>query len=67
MPPLEQDFLTSRFLSTLRKTRGNWDNDKQFTKIIKNIEKGKNLKKNEFEKIYFSLRDSGKYCALTTR
>jgi hypothetical protein len=63
---LEQDLLTSRFLSTLRKTSGNWENDKQFTKIIRKMEKGKNLKKNEFEKIYFLLRGTGKYWHLTT-
>ena len=62
---LEQEFLTSRFLSTLRKTRGNWEKDKQFTKIFKKIERGKSLKKNEFEKVYFLLRDD-KYSRLTT-
>jgi hypothetical protein len=64
--PMEQDLLTSRFLNTLRKNRENWENNKQFTKIIKKMEKGKNLKKKEFEKIYFLLRGTGKYWPLTT-
>ena len=58
---MEQEILTSKFLRTLRKTHANWESDKQFTKIIKKMEKGKNLKRKEFDKVYFLIRERGKY------
>jgi len=46
---------TDRFLETLRKNRTNWQNDKEFVKIVQKIEEGKNLKKKEFSKIQWML------------
>jgi len=56
---VEQKLIISRFLATVGKTHSNWENDKQFTKIIRKMEKGKNLKKKEFDKLYFILRERG--------
>ena len=47
--------ITDRFLETLRKNQTNWQNDKEFAKIVKKMEKGKNLKKNEFAKVQWTL------------
>jgi hypothetical protein len=58
---MEQEILTNRFLRTLRKTQAKWESDKQFTKIIRKMEKGKNLKRKEFDKVYFLLQERGKY------
>ena len=43
--------ITDRFLETLKKNQTNWQNDKELVKIVKKMEKGKNLKKNEFSKV----------------
>jgi hypothetical protein len=56
---MEQQLILSKFLSALEKTRPNWESEKQFTRILKKMEKGKNLKKKEFEKLYFILRERG--------
>ena len=47
--------ITDRFLETLRKNQANWQNDKEFAKIVKKMEKGKNLKKKEFSKVQWIL------------
>ena len=47
--------ITDRFLETLRKYRINWQNDKEFVKIVKKMEEGKNLKKKEFSKVQWIL------------
>lgn len=49
------------FLSAVAKTRKSWNNDKQFQKIVEKMEKGKNLKRKEFEKVYSVLREQGQY------
>ena len=49
-----------KFLSALENTRKFWGGDKQFTKIIKKMQKGKNLKRNEFDKVQFYLRKGSK-------
>lgn len=51
--------MRSRFLVVLKKTRKEWNNDKKFGKLFKKMEKGKNLKKDEFSRLYFMLRDRG--------
>ena len=57
---MEQELLNS-FLSAVIKTRKSWNNDKQFQKIAEKMEKGKNLKRKEFEKVYSILREQGQY------
>ena len=39
-----------RFLETIRKTHTDWEQDKEFSKIAKKMEKGKNLKKMNLPK-----------------
>lgn len=58
---MEQKLVISRFLAAVGKTRSSWENDKQFTKILRKMEKGKNLKKKEFNKLYFILRERGQF------
>jgi len=57
---MEQTLTRARFLATLGKTRNQWKNDKQFKKIIQKMEKGKNLKKKEFDKFWSILQESSK-------
>jgi len=57
---MEQE-LVSSFLSAVIKTRKSWNNDKQFQKIVEKMEKGENLKRKEFEKVYSILREQGQY------
>ena len=47
--------ITDRFLETLRNNKPDWKNDRAFAKIIKKMEEGKNLKKEEFAKIHWFL------------
>ena len=54
-----QEPLNVKFLRALEKTRSKWNNDKQFTKIVEKMKKGKNLKRKEFETVYLCLRE---YC-----
>jgi hypothetical protein len=53
------DPLNDRFLETLRKTQSNWQNDKEFAKIVEKMEKGKNLKQKEFSKVQWILWQRG--------
>jgi hypothetical protein len=55
----EKEALNVRFLRVLEKTRSKWYNDKQLTKIVQKMEKGKNLKRKEFDKVYMHIRT---YC-----
>ena len=43
--------ITDRFLEALRRNETNWQNDREFVKIIKKMEEGKNLEKKEFSKV----------------
>lgn len=52
----QQKFL---FLRTILKNREKWEHDKQFAKIVKKMEKGKNLKKKEFAKIHWFIWNIG--------
>ncbi|TRO46446.1 hypothetical protein E2P60_05320 [Candidatus Bathyarchaeota archaeon] len=47
------------FLRVLEKTRSEWCDDKKFSKIVKKMEKGKNLKRKEFDEVYMRIRN---YC-----
>ncbi len=49
--------LNGKFLATLEKVRIACYDDKQLAKIMAKMQKGKNLKKKEFAKIYFLLRE----------
>ena len=49
----------TRFLKTIKKTRSSWEHDREFMKIVQKMEKGKNLKKNEFDKIHRILWEMG--------
>jgi hypothetical protein len=47
-----------KFLNTLKKTRKLWSNDKQFSKIVEKMQRGKNLKPREFNVVQSYLRES---------
>ncbi len=49
-----------KFLQAVENTRKFWGSDEQFTQIIQKMQKGKNLKRNEFEKVQFYLRKGAK-------
>ncbi len=49
----------AQFLRVLKKTRATWIHDKDFSKIVGKMEKGKNLKKNEFARIHWFLWEKG--------
>jgi hypothetical protein len=51
-----------KFLNALKNTRKFWDNDKHFTKIVQKMEKGKNLKRDEFYKVQFYLQKGYQRC-----
>ena len=55
----EKGPLNLRFLRALEETSSKWCNDKQLAKIVKKMEKGKNLKRKEFDKVYMHIRT---YC-----
>jgi hypothetical protein len=56
---LEQE--NARFLNVILKNRENWNHDKEFTKIVEKMQKGKNLKKKEFAKIHWFIWEKGRY------
>ena len=55
----EKEPLNIRFLRVLEKTRSKWYNDKQLAKIVQKMEKGKNLKRKEFDRVYMHIRTYG--------
>jgi hypothetical protein len=57
----EEEPLNVKFLRALEKTRSMWYNDKQLAKIIKKMERGKNLKRKEFDKVYMHIRTHCQY------
>ena len=57
--PAEKKPENAMFLRVLEKTRLKWHNDKKFAKIVKKMEKGKNLKRKEFNEVYTRIRN---YC-----
>ena len=56
---LEQE--NARFLNVMLKNRENWKHDKEFTKIVEKMQRGKNLKKKEFTKIHWFIWEKGRY------
>ena len=56
---LEQE--NARFLNVMLKNRENWKHDKEFTKIVEKMQKGRNLKKKEFAKIHWFIWEKGRY------
>jgi len=60
--PKAHERANAKFLRALEKTRILWDNDKQFTKIVQKMQKGKNLKRKEFDKVYFYIQEYLQYC-----
>ena len=57
----KEEPLNVKFLRALEKTRSMWYNDKQLAKIIKKMERGKNLKRKEFDKVYMHIRTHCQY------
>ena len=51
--------LHERFLIAVKNTRDYWYNEKEFNKIVKKMEKRKNLKGKEFAKVHAVLREAG--------
>ena len=49
------------FLSVLINNREEWKYDKEFSKIVEKMQRGKNLKKKEFSKIHWFLWEKGRY------
>jgi hypothetical protein len=47
------------FLRTILQNRAGWKYDKEFAKIVTKMEKGKNLKKKEFDKIHWLIWNVG--------
>jgi hypothetical protein len=47
------------FLKTIIQNREYWKHNKEFAKIVKKMEKGKNLKKKEFAKIHWLIWEIG--------
>lgn len=47
------------FLRTIIQNREYWKHNKEFAKIVKKMENGKNLKKKEFAKIHWLLWEIG--------
>jgi hypothetical protein len=58
---MEEEPANYKLLRALIKTRNNWESDKQFTKIFQKIEKGKSLKRGEFDRVYFMIRETAQY------
>jgi len=46
-------------LRTILQNRERWKYDKEFDKIVTKMEKGKNLKKKEFDKIHWLIWNIG--------
>ena len=56
---MEHEPLNDRFLQTLINNQASWKNEKEFVKIVKKMQKGKNLKKKEFAKVQCVLWEIG--------
>jgi hypothetical protein len=48
-----------RFLEAIIEIRPSWEHDIEMAKIVKKMEKGKNLKRNEFAQIHWTLWERG--------
>jgi len=49
------------FLNVILKNREDWKHNKEFAKIVEKMQRGKNLKKNEFAKIHWFIWEKGRY------
>jgi hypothetical protein len=58
---MEEEHPNHKFLRALEKTRTIWESDRQFTNIFQKMQKGKNLKREEFDRVYFMIRELGQY------
>jgi len=47
-------------LKTVIKNSKDWQHDKEFSKIVEKLKKGKKLKKKEFTKIHWFLWEKGR-------
>jgi hypothetical protein len=56
-----KDPVNVQFLKALERTRSMWDSDDQFVKIVQKLQKGKNLKRKEFEKVYLHIHTYCRY------
>ncbi len=50
-----------KLLRAVEKTHILWNNEKQYTKIVQKMKKGKNLKKKEFDKVHFYIQEYLQY------
>jgi hypothetical protein len=51
--------LNSKLLKTLLKNHKSWEKDRELTKIVNKMERGKNLQKNEFSRVYWMIWKRG--------
>lgn len=51
----------SRTLKILRKSKTNWKNEKELSKVVNKIEKEKKLKRKEFMKVYEIIEKNAPY------
>ena len=51
--------LHERFLIAVKNTRDYWYSEKEYNKIVKKMEKRKNLKGKEFAKVHAALQEAG--------
>ena len=51
--------LNNKLLETLLENNKSWEKDRELTKIVNKMEKGKNLKKKEFSRVYWLIWKRG--------
>jgi hypothetical protein len=51
--------LNGKLLKPLLKNHKSWEKDRELTKIVNKMEKGKNLKKKEFARVYWMIWKRG--------
>jgi hypothetical protein len=51
--------LNGKLLKTLLENHKSWEKDRELTKIVNKMEKGKNLKKKEFSRVYWMIWKRG--------
>ena len=56
---VKHELINERVLETLINNQASWENEKEFARIVKKMEKGKNLKKDEFAKVHWALWEMG--------
>jgi hypothetical protein len=53
--------LLSRTIQILKKSKTNWKNEKELSKVVNKIEKKKKLKRKEFMKVYEIIEKKAPY------